>query len=156
MRTQLPTFISHTPQQAVRAGSMTLISVVKHLSLSLVLFQEGNSSTGSANSCPDHSQAPLQKHLIQAFRSLKILKGRIFTSQEFTMCARELSCGCLFATPWTVALQAPLPMDFSRQEYWSGSTFPPPGYLPHSGIAPASPSWAGRFFTTEPAGKPKS
>ena len=40
MRTQLPTYISCTPQQAVRAGSTTLISVVKHLSLSLVLCQE--------------------------------------------------------------------------------------------------------------------
>ena len=37
----------------------------------------------------------------------------------------------LFVTPWTVAPQAPLSMGFSRQEYWSGLPFPPPGDLPH-------------------------
>ena len=40
----------------------------------------------------------------------------------------------LFVTPWTVAHQAPLSMGFSRQEYWSGLPFPPPGDLPHPGI----------------------
>ena len=39
-----------------------------------------------------------------------------------------------FATPWTVALQAPLSMRFSRQEYWSGFPFPPPGDIPNPGI----------------------
>ena len=38
-----------------------------------------------------------------------------------------------FATPWTVALQAPLSMRFSRQEYWSGFPFPPPGDIPNPG-----------------------
>ena len=59
----------------------------------------------------------------------------------------------LFATPWTVARQAPLSMGFSRQEYWSGLPFPPLGDLPNPGIEPASPvspALAGRFFTTEP------
>ena len=40
----------------------------------------------------------------------------------------------LFATPWTVASQAPLSMEFSWQEYWSESPFPPPGDLPDPGI----------------------
>ena len=44
----------------------------------------------------------------------------------------------LFATPWTVALQAPLSMGFSRQEYWSGLLFPPPGDLSNPGIEPES------------------
>ena len=39
-------------------------------------------------------------------------------------------------TPWTVARQAPLPMGFPRQEYWSGLPFPSPGDLPDSGIEP--------------------
>ena len=43
-----------------------------------------------------------------------------------------------FATPCTVGHQAPLFMKFSRQEYWSGLPFPPPGDLPHPGIEPAS------------------
>ena len=41
------------------------------------------------------------------------------------------------ATPWTVAHEAPLFMEFSRQEYWSGLPFPSPGYLPNPGIEPA-------------------
>ena len=57
----------------------------------------------------------------------------------------------LFATLWTVAPQAPLPMGFSRQEYWSALPFPPPGDLSDPRIEPASvtsPALAGRFFTT--------
>jgi len=45
----------------------------------------------------------------------------------------------LFATPWTVAHQAPLAMGFSRQEYWSGLPFPFPGNLPDLGIKPSTP-----------------
>ena len=58
------------------------------------------------------------------------------------------------ATLWTVAHQVPLSMGFSRQEYWSGLPLPSPGDLPNPGIKPASPSLAGRFFATEPPGKP--
>ena len=57
----------------------------------------------------------------------------------------------LLATPWTIACQAPLSIGFSRQEYWSGLTCPPPGNLPNRGIKPASltfPALAGRYFTT--------
>ena len=59
-----------------------------------------------------------------------------------------------FATPWTVAHQAPLSMGFPRQEYWSELPFPSPGDLPHPGIKLRSPSLASRFFTTTPPGKP--
>ena len=45
-----------------------------------------------------------------------------------------LSHARLFATPWTVARQAPLSMEFSRQEYWSGLPFPSPGDLPNPGL----------------------
>ena len=57
----------------------------------------------------------------------------------------------LCAILWTVALQAPLSMGFSRQEYWSGLPCPPPGDLPDAGIQPVSlmsPELAGGFFTT--------
>ena len=60
-------------------------------------------------------------------------------------------------TSWTVALQAPLSVDFFSQEYWSGLPFPPPGDLPDWGMEPeslVSPVLAGRFFTTVPSGKP--
>ena len=56
-----------------------------------------------------------------------------------------------FATPWTVAFQASLSLGFSRQEYWSGVPFPPPGDLPDPRIEIASlmsPELAGGFFTT--------
>ena len=51
-----------------------------------------------------------------------------------------LSCVWLFATPRTVAHQAPLSMGFPRQEYWSGLPFPPPGDLAGPGIKPVSPA----------------
>ena len=50
--------------------------------------------------------------------------------------------------------QAPLSMEFSRTEYWSGLPFPSPEGLPDPGVEAASPALAGRFFTTEPPGKP--
>ena len=57
---------------------------------------------------------------------------------------------CLtLATLWTVACQAPLSMEFSRQEYWNGLPCPPPGDLPDPGIKPVSltsPALAGGFF----------
>ena len=61
------------------------------------------------------------------------------------------SCVQLFATPWTVACQAPLSMGFPRQEYWSGLPCPTPGDLPNPGTDPLSlmsPALADRFFTT--------
>ena len=58
------------------------------------------------------------------------------------------------AVPWTVALQAPLSMGFTRQEYWSGLPFLSLRDLPNPGIEPTSPTLAGRFFTASPPGKP--
>ena len=58
-----------------------------------------------------------------------------------------------FGNPWTVPRQAPMFMEFSRQEYWRGFPFPTPENLPDAGIEPmslVSPAWAGRFFTTAP------
>ena len=55
------------------------------------------------------------------------------------------SCPTL-ATSWTVACQAPLYMGFSRQEYWSGLSFPSPGDLPEPGTEPMFPALAGRLF----------
>ena len=52
---------------------------------------------------------------------------------------KSLSRVWLFATPWTVAHQPPLSMEFFRQEYWSGLLFPSPGDLPNPGIEPGSP-----------------
>ena len=61
----------------------------------------------------------------------------------------------LFAAPWIIAHRAPLSIELSRQEYWSGLPLPSPGDLPDPGIKPMSLALAGGFFTTEPPGKPR-
>ena len=57
-------------------------------------------------------------------------------------------------TSWTVAHQALLSMEFSRQEFWSGLPCPSARDLPDPEMKPVSPALAGIFFTTEPPGKP--
>ena len=62
-----------------------------------------------------------------------------------------------FVTPWTTYYKAVLSMGFPRQEYWSRLSFPSLADIPSTGIElepPASPALTGRFFTTEPLGKP--
>ena len=54
-----------------------------------------------------------------------------------------------------IARQAPLSMEFFRQEYWSGLPFPSPGHLSDPGIKPGSLSLQAGFLPSEPAGKPK-
>ena len=63
---------------------------------------------------------------------------------------KSLSRVRLFATPWTVAHQAPLCMGFSRQEYWSGLPFPSPADLPDPGIEPGTPAFQADSLTSEP------
>ena len=73
------------------------------------------------------------------------------------MHAYVISCIQLFATPWTVAHQAPLSIGFSRQEYWRRLPFPSPGDLPDPEIKAVSLVFlalASGFFTTGPLGKP--
>ena len=77
----------------------------------------------------------------------------------FLVDVQSQSHAWLFETPWTAPRQAPLSMEFARQEYWSGLPIPSPGDLPDPGIKPVSlvsPALAGRFFTPEPPGKPNS
>ena len=93
--------------------------------------------------------------------------GSVFLTSEWSRKARiwlesEIKKGndgdlvtksCLtLATPWTVACQAPLSMEFSSQEYWNGLPFPSPGNLLDPGTEPRS--LIRRFFTTEPPEKP--
>ena len=65
---------------------------------------------------------------------------------------KSLSRVQLFATPWTVAYQAPPSVRFSRQEYWSGLPFPSPD-LPNPGIEPGSPTLQADALPSEPPGK---
>ena len=59
----------------------------------------------------------------------------------FADAVESLSHALLFATPWTVACQAPLSMGFPRQENWNGLPFLSPRDLPNPGIEPGSPVW---------------
>ena len=63
----------------------------------------------------------------------------------------------LFASPWTVAHQAPPSMEFSRQEYWSGLPFPSPGDLPDPGIEARSPTlWTDALPSEPPGNQPEN
>ena len=66
---------------------------------------------------------------------------------------KSLSRVRLFATPWTIAYQAPPSMGFSRQECWSGLPFPSPGDLPDLGIEPGSSALQAGALPSEPPGK---
>ena len=80
-----------------------------------------------------------------------ISQGICLGSHRSMMCVcvcvcESLSHVRLFATPWTVACQALLSMEFSWQEYWSALSFPSPGDLPDPGIKPRSPALQADFF----------
>ena len=68
---------------------------------------------------------------------------------------KYLSCVRLFATPWTVARQAPLSMEFSRPGHWSGYLFASPRDLPNPGIKPRSPTLQANSLPCETPRKPK-
>ena len=71
------------------------------------------------------------------------------------MKVKSLSRVRLFATPWTVAHEAPPSMEFSSQEYWSGFPFPSPGDLLDPGIEPRSPTLQAEALPSEPPGATK-
>ena len=79
-----------------------------------------------------------------------ILQARIL---EWVVVKVTQLCPTL-ATPWTVACKVSLSMGFSRQEYWSGLTFPSPGDLPDPEIEPRSPALQAESLPTELEGKP--
>ena len=71
------------------------------------------------------------------------------------MKVKLLSRAQLFATPWTIAHQAPPSMEFSRQEYWSGLLYPSPGDLPDPGFEPGSPALQADALPSESPGTVK-
>ena len=106
----------------------------------------------SSPTLPSHG---LQLHTVclTVDTSLSIARARQKLHHPAKLKCSLLSPVCLFATPCTVAYQAPLSMEFSRQEYLSGLPFPSPGDLSDLGINPASPILAD-IFCREPPGKP--
>ena len=106
------------------------------------------------------------KYRILAQRAEIHIKGMISVSSDSRLFPHIEKCMLFcylvpkwyptFVTPWTVAHQASLSMEFSRQEYWSSLPFPSPWDLPNPGIelpSLVSPALAGRFFTAESPGK---
>ena len=88
--------------------------------------------------------------------SIMIHNFQRLSSIFWCICTQPLSHARLFETPWTVARQAPLSMEFCRQEYWSGFPCHTPQDLPYPGIGPGSlgsSALEGGFFTSAPPGK---
>ena len=78
---------------------------------------------------------------------------------RFCVHAKLLQSCLTLCDPMTIAQQAPLFMEFSRQEYWGGLPCPPLGDLPDPGVkpmSPKSPALAGGFFPIQPPGKPSA
>ena len=94
---------------------------------------------------------------------MKITEGiKNYISVEFTFfeefaylrCEVLVAQSCLtLATPWTVACQPPLSMEFSRQEHWIGEPFPSPEDLPDPGLEASSPALQAQCLLSEPPGK---
>ena len=79
--------------------------------------------------------------------------GSVIKKEKERKKVKSFSRVRLFATPWTVAYQAPPSMEFSRQEYWSGLPFPSPGDFPDPGIESGSPALQADSLPSEPPGK---
>ena len=106
-----------------------------------------SSSVIPFSSCPQSFPAsgsfPMSQFFVSGGQSI----GKL---SEKKVKVKSLSCVRLFATPWTVAHQASLSMEISRQEYWSGLPFPSPGDLPDPEIEPRSPALQADTLTSEP------
>ena len=72
--------------------------------------------------------------IMEGARNIKVGGSRKAYSGMYSAVPRRFSRVQLSVTLWTVTHQAPLSMGFSRQEYWGGLPYPPPGHLPHPGI----------------------
>ena len=101
-----------------------------------------------------HAVPSLCGHMQHHWMYLKCFSAVPIWDQSEEVKWKSLSHVWLFATPWSVACQAPLSMEFSRQEYWSGLPFPPPGsFWPRDQIRVFC--LADRSLLSEPPGKPK-
>ena len=82
------------------------------------------------------------------------LVGRFLITEPLLLLLSRFSRVRLLVTPWTAAYEAPPPMEFSRQEFWSGLPFPSPGDLPDPGTEPGSPALQADALLLEPPAFP--
>ena len=140
--------------------TISLLSTIGMIS-NAKLVPNGRNSTQIDNYCPQlfrgelpHSGSCFGLWLVLPLfiQCSKLLIGKICVC--VCVCVCVLVAQLFFATPWTVALQAPWCVGFPRQEYWSGLPFPSPGDLPHPGIEPGSLALQVDSLPFEPPGKP--
>ena len=112
---------------------------VAHQALLSMEFSRQEYGSGLSFPLPGESSGPRDRTQVSCVSCIgkRILYHYCHLSESEV---KLLSRVRLFATPWTVAYQAPLSMGFSRQEYWSGLPFPSPGDHPDPGIEPRSPT----------------
>ena len=106
--------------------------------------------------CQDTSSFHVHELKWATYKFIELLDSLLI---DWQMChnvnnSNYIVCASSMETPWTVAHQAPLSMEFSRQEYWSGQSFPFPGDLPDPGFEPRSPALQADSLPSEPPGKP--
>ena len=81
---------------------------------------------------------------------MSVLRENVLSAHSLSSHLRSVTrCVQLFATPWTVAPQAPLSMEFSRQAYWIQLPLPSPGDLPDPRIEPVSPALQAAALASE-------
>ena len=97
----------------------------------------------------------IQHYLCKHVRLSQWFSGKDSTCSAGDRGVKSLHRVWLFATPWTVAYQAPLSMGFSRQQYWSGLPFPSLGDLLDTGIELGSPTFQAEALLSEPPRKPR-
>ena len=94
-----------------------------------------------------------QQFWIQMKSNLLFFNSSLRVHVCVCVCVCVLSRVWLFATPWTIACQVPLFMEFSRQVYWSKLPFPSPGDVPDPGIKPVSPAYPALTADSLPLGQ---
>ena len=124
---------------------MTIITALKDKESKYYNLSLWNKETEVQRGCSSFRETLCPRrgllYTVQRFFSPSIFRSWLFWEEQLSFCAPVcFSRVWLFVTPWTAAHQAPLSKGFSRQEYWKGLPFSPPGNLPDPGIEPTSPA----------------
>ena len=151
----------HLPVRAVHAKSLQSCPTLQPCGLypARLLCPWDSPGKNKVMGCLPSSRGSFQPRDQTRISYGSCIAGRFFTAEppgkpgNKSRKVKSLSRVRLFATPWTVAYQAPLSMGFSRQGCWSGLPFPSPGDLPNPGIKSRSPALQADALPSEPPGK---